>query len=113
MTPSPVYGAGSRSESIRRTHRLTVEAASYACATRQTLAAVTDDTVDGTAFGSLAPVKVTGGNPHITVSAVAARLHGVLRAIAAASAHPPAGLCGVQHEASRWRRATFPGQPAS
>jgi RNA polymerase sigma-70 factor (sigma-E family) len=39
------------------------------CATRQTLAAVTGDTVDGTALGSLAPVKVTGGNPHITVSA--------------------------------------------
>jgi hypothetical protein len=62
------------------------------CATRQTLAAVTGDTVDGAALGSLAPVKVTGGNPHITVSA---------------------GLCGVQHEASRWRRSTFPGQPAS
>jgi hypothetical protein len=47
--------------------------ASYTCATRQTLAAVTGDTVDGTALGSLAPVKVTGGNPHITVSAVSGK----------------------------------------
>jgi hypothetical protein len=43
------------------------------CATRQTLAAVTGDTVDGTALGSLAPVKVTGGNPHITVSSVSGK----------------------------------------
>ena len=47
--------------------------ASYTCATRQTLAAVTGDTVDGVALGSLSPVKVTGGNSHITVSAVSGK----------------------------------------
>jgi hypothetical protein len=34
--------------------------ASYTCATRQTLAAVTGDTMDGTATGSLAPSAVSG-----------------------------------------------------
>jgi hypothetical protein len=35
-----------------------------------TLAAFTGDTVDGAALGSLSPIKVTGTNPHIIVSAV-------------------------------------------
>jgi Peptidase A4 family len=44
--------------------------ASLSCAPTQTLAAFTGDTVDGSPLGSLDPVKVTGSNPHISVSAV-------------------------------------------
>ena len=44
--------------------------ASLSCAPAQTLAAFTGDTVDGSPLGGLDPVKVTGSNPHIIVSAV-------------------------------------------
>jgi hypothetical protein len=48
-----------------------VEAPSnLSCSPTVTLAAFTGDTVDGTALGSLSPIKVTGTNPHIVVSAV-------------------------------------------
>ncbi|HXL90481.1 MAG TPA: hypothetical protein VN969_16165 [Streptosporangiaceae bacterium] len=40
------------------------------CSPTVTLAAFTGDTVDGEALGNLSPVKVTGSNPHIIVSAV-------------------------------------------
>jgi hypothetical protein len=48
-----------------------VEAPStLSCAPTQILANISGDTVDGTALGSLNPVKVTGDNSHIMVSAV-------------------------------------------
>ena len=40
------------------------------CVPTQTLAAFTGDTVNGSPLGSENPVKVTGSDPHITVSAV-------------------------------------------
>ncbi len=42
----------------------------FSCPKPVTLANVTGDTVDGSALGSLKPVKVVGGNPNIVVSAV-------------------------------------------
>jgi hypothetical protein len=50
---------------------------SLSCAPPQTLANITGDTVDGTALGSLNPVKVTGDDPHITVSAVSGKTFSV------------------------------------
>ena len=50
---------------------------SWSCAPPQTLANFTGDTVDGTALGSLNPVKVTGDDPHITVSAVSGKTFSV------------------------------------
>lgn len=48
-----------------------VEAPStFACPPPVTLANVTGDTVDGSSLGSLDPVKITGGDPRIVVSAV-------------------------------------------
>ncbi len=47
------------------------------CAPPQTLASFTGDTVDGTALGSLNPVKATGGDSHITVSAVSGKTFSV------------------------------------
>jgi hypothetical protein len=47
------------------------------CAPPQALAAFTGDTVDGTALGSLNPVKVTGDDPHIVVSAVSGKTFSV------------------------------------
>jgi len=48
-----------------------VEAPStFGCPPPVTLANVTGDTVDGSSLGSLHPVKVTGGDPRIVVSAV-------------------------------------------
>lgn len=43
------------------------------CAPAETLANVTDDTVDGVALGSLNPGKLTGQDPHIVVSAVSGK----------------------------------------
>jgi Peptidase A4 family len=45
----------------------------YTCSSAQTPAKFTGDTVDGTALGSLSPVKVTGSDPHIAVSAVSGK----------------------------------------
>jgi len=45
----------------------------FTCPAALTLAAVTGDTVDGSALGSLDPVKVTGGDSHIDVSAVSGK----------------------------------------
>lgn len=47
------------------------------CTPPQTLASFTGDTVDGTALGSLNPVKVTGDDSHITVSAVSGKTFSV------------------------------------
>lgn len=46
---------------------------SLSCTPPQTLANITGDTVDGTALGTLNPVKVTGSDPHITVSAISGK----------------------------------------
>jgi hypothetical protein len=43
------------------------------CTPHETLASFTDDTVDGTALGSLSPVEENGGNPRITISAVSGK----------------------------------------
>jgi len=51
--------------------------ATLSCAPTQTLAAFTGDTVDGSPLGSLNPVKVTGSNPHIIVSAVSGKTFSV------------------------------------
>ncbi len=47
--------------------------ATFTCGAPLTLAAVTGDTVDGAALGSLDPVKATGGDSHIVVSAVSGK----------------------------------------
>jgi hypothetical protein len=47
--------------------------ANLSCAPAETLADFTNDTVDGKALGSLGPVKVTGSDPHITVSDVSGK----------------------------------------
>ena len=47
------------------------------CTPTQTIANITGDTVDGTALGGLNPVKVTGSDPHITVSAVSGKTFSV------------------------------------
>jgi hypothetical protein len=51
--------------------------ADLSCAPEQTLAAFTGDTVDGSPLGSQDPVKVTGTNPHITVSPVSGKTFSV------------------------------------
>jgi hypothetical protein len=51
--------------------------ADLSCAPAQTLAAFTGDTVNGSPLGSQDPVKVTGTNPHITVSAVSGKTFSV------------------------------------
>jgi hypothetical protein len=51
--------------------------ANLSCAPAQTLADFTGDTVDGSPLGSLDPVKVTGTNPHIIVSAVSGKTFSV------------------------------------
>jgi hypothetical protein len=51
--------------------------ANFSCAPVQTLAAFTGDTVNGSPLGSLDPVKVTGTNPHIIVSAVSGKTFSV------------------------------------
>jgi hypothetical protein len=51
--------------------------ATLSCAPTQTLAAFTGDTVDGSPLGSLDPVKVTGTDPHIIVSAVSGKTFSV------------------------------------
>ncbi len=51
--------------------------ANLSCAPMQTLAAFTGDTVDGSPLGSQDPVKVTGTNPHIIVSAVSGKTFSV------------------------------------
>jgi hypothetical protein len=43
------------------------------CSGSKTLASFTDVTVDGTALGSLDPVKQSGGDPDIVVSAISAK----------------------------------------
>ena len=50
---------------------------SLSCTPPQTLANITGDTVDRSALGSLNPVKVTGSDPHITVSAVSGKTFSV------------------------------------
>jgi Peptidase A4 family len=47
------------------------------CTANQTLAAFTGDTVDGSALGSLDPVKVTGTDPDIVVSPVSGKTFSV------------------------------------
>jgi hypothetical protein len=51
--------------------------ADFSCAPVQTLAAFTGDTVNGLPLGSQDPVKVTGTNPHIIVSAVSGKTFSV------------------------------------
>ena len=51
--------------------------ANLSCAPEQTLAAFTGDTVNGSPLGSQDPVKVTGTNPHIIVSAVSGKTFSV------------------------------------
>ena len=51
--------------------------ADLSCAPAQTLAAFTGDTVNGSPLGSQDPVKVTGTNPHIIVSAVSGKTFSV------------------------------------
>ena len=51
--------------------------ANLSCAPAQTLAAFTGDTVDGSPLGSQDPVKVTGTDPHIIVSAVSGKTFSV------------------------------------
>ena len=61
----------SLSGAARSSAETVVEAPStLACPPPVTLANVTGDTVDGSPLGSLHPVKVTGGDPHIVVSPV-------------------------------------------
>jgi Peptidase A4 family len=58
----------------RSSAETTVEVPSnLSCTPHETLAAFTDDTVDGTALGSLSPIEENGGNPHITVSAASGK----------------------------------------
>jgi hypothetical protein len=47
------------------------------CSPDETLASFTDDTVDGTALGSLSPVEENAGNPHISISAVSGKTFAV------------------------------------
>ncbi len=51
--------------------------ANLSCAPPQTLAAFTGDTVNGSPLGSQDPVKVTGSDSHITVSAVSGKTFSV------------------------------------
>jgi hypothetical protein len=61
----------SLSGTARSSAETVVEAPStLACPPPVTLANVSGDTVDGSSLGSLHPVKVTGGDPHIVVSPV-------------------------------------------
>ena len=50
-----------------------VSPATLSCSPAQTLASFTGDTVDGTALGSLNPVKINGPDSHIVVSAVSGK----------------------------------------
>lgn len=49
----------------------------FTCTKAIPLAAFTDDTVDGTALGSLGPVELNGGDPHILVSAATGKTFSV------------------------------------
>ncbi len=51
--------------------------ATLSCAPAQALADFAGDAVDGSPLGSQDPVKVTGTNPHIIVSAVSGKTFSV------------------------------------